>query len=157
MELTPLAPRARLLFYLQAFGRLFFFWVPATVGAGVLLSLFWSMIGGGVLALLWIFLMFLMSVWYPTYAFEHWGYAVRDEELLIARGVFFRSVTAIPICRIQHVDTRQGPLEQWFGLARLQVYTASGLGADGVVPGIELDKAEVLRDSLVKVRGDDGV
>ena len=157
MELTPLAPRARLLFYLQAFGRLIFFWVPAVIVGGILLSLFWSAIGGWILALLWLFLVFLMSVWYPTCAFEHWGYAVRDDELLIARGVFFRSVTAIPVCRVQHVDTRQGPLEQWFGLARLQVYTASGLGADGVVPGIELDIAEALRDDLVKVSGDDGV
>ena len=43
------------------------------------------------------------------------------------------------------------------GLARVQIHTASGLGGDGAIPGLELDVAESLRDQLVEVDGDDGV
>ncbi len=156
-QLTPLAPRARLLFYLQAFARLVLFWLPATLAGGTAAAIFgnplWAALGG----MGWLFFMFVQALWWPTLAWQRWGYALREEDLLIARGVFIRSFTAIPTHRIQHVDTRQGPIEQWLGLARLQIHTASGLGADGVIPGLELDVAEGLRDQLVQVTGDDGV
>ena len=71
--------------------------------------------------------------------------------------MLIRSIVAIPTSRIQHVDTRQGPIEQWMGLARLQVHTASGVGGDGMIPGLELPVAEALRDQLVDVDGEDGV
>jgi membrane protein YdbS with pleckstrin-like domain len=157
MELTPLAPAARWLFYARAFSGLVFFWGPASFlfATGLAMALpLWTAI---LCALGWFLLMFLYSLWYPTLAFERWGYQLRAEELIISRGVIFRSVTAIPLGRVQHVDTRQGPLEQWMGLARLQVYTASGMGADGVIPGLLIPDAETLRDELLRIRGDDGV
>ena len=109
------------------------------------------------LALGWLFFLFLVAVWYPSLSFERWGYVLRADELLIRRGVLIRTITAIPVNRIQHVDTRQGPIEQWMGLARIQIHTASGVGADGMIPGLKLDVAEQLRDQLVDVEGDDGV
>jgi membrane protein YdbS with pleckstrin-like domain len=63
----------------------------------------------------------------------------------------------VPTNRIQHVDVRQGPLEQWLGLSRVLVYTASGMGADGVIPGLNVETAEALRDQLVRTEGDGGV
>jgi membrane protein YdbS with pleckstrin-like domain len=157
MDLVPLAPAARWLFHLQALVRLFMFWTPICGGLGAAFALFWSgwaglAVGGG----LWV-LLFATSLWYPSFAFDRWGWALGEDELLIQRGVLFRSLTAIPTHRIQHVDTRQGPIEQWLGLARVQIYTASALGADGVIPGIEVAAANALRERLVKVAGDDGV
>ena len=157
MKLTPLAPAARWLFYVRAFVSLLFFWGPACAlfaTLGTIVMPFWV---AGATAFAWFGLMFIYAVWYPSFAFERWGYALREEELIIGRGVLFRSITAIPLGRVQHVDTRQGPLEQWMGLARLQVYTASGMGADGVIPGLTIPDAELLRDELLQIRGDDGV
>jgi hypothetical protein len=37
------------------------------------------------------------------------------------------------------------------------VFTASGAGADGVIPGLALEVAQALRDQLVAFEGDDGV
>lgn len=158
MELTPLAPRARLLFYLQAFSQLVFFWAPASfVGAALLATtvpLRWALLG----AVSIVFLVFLAALWVPSIAFDRWGYALRGEDLLIASGVFVRRLTSIPLGRIQHVDTRQGPIERWLGLTRLQIHTASGVGSDGVIPGLELEEAERLRNVLVaRAEGDDGV
>jgi membrane protein YdbS with pleckstrin-like domain len=157
MKLTPLAPAARWLFYARAFTGLFFFWAPVCILLGSALLFLVPSWTAVMLPLSWFLLMFLYTVWYPTLAFERWGYDLRDEELIIGRGVLFRSITAIPLGRVQHVDTRQGPLEQWIGLARLQVYTASGMGADGVIPGLTIPDAEHLRDELLQIRGDDGV
>lgn len=157
MDWLPLSPRARMLFYLQAFSRLVFFWVPATAagafGLSFLVGLLYAAVGGVV----WLFVLFLAALWVPSLAFDRWSYALREGDLLIARGVLIRSITAIPASRIQHVDVRQGPIEQWFGLARIQIHTASGVGGDGVIPGLALDDAEALRDRLVKVSGDGGV
>ena len=155
--LTPLAPQARVLFYLQALARLVFFWIPVT-GVGVATgAAMWSAMYSVVLGLGWLFVLFLIAVWMPALAHARYGYALRDEDLLIARGVLIRSIVAIPTSRIQHVDTRQGPIEQWMGLARLQVHTASGVGGDGMIPGLERPGAEALRDQLVDVDGEDGV
>lgn len=157
MTLESLAPRARLLFYLQSFSRLFFFWTPVTIG-GTLLAFSWvgalyALIGA---ASFW-FLCFLGAVWMPWLRFERMGYAMREDDLLIARGVLVRSVTAIPMSRIQHVDTQQGPIEQWMGLSRVRVHTASGVGGDGMIPGLDTETAEQIRDTLVNRGGDSGV
>ena len=152
-----LDPRARVLFYIQSFTRLFFFWVPVSVVATVAGSVWWSPIYAAMGALGWLFFLFIASVWLPHLSWERWGYELREQELLIRRGVIIQTITAIPTNRIQHVDTRQGPIEQWLGLARIQIHTASGIGADGMIPGLELAVAESLRDKLVEAKGDDGV
>lgn len=158
MELTPLAPRARLLFYLQSFSRLVLFWFPAGLVTMALLSTtipaLWAVLAG----LSLVFLQFLLALWLPSLAFDRWGYAVRSEDLLISSGVLLRRMTSIPMTRIQHVDTRQGPIERFLGLTRLQIHTASGVGGDGVIPGLELEEAERLRNLLVaRAEGEDGV
>lgn len=157
IEWVGLDPKARILFYLQAFSRLALFWAPVTVGgvaaASFGVGLLYAALGGAA----WMFVLFIMALWIPALAWERWAYAIRDEDLLIARGVLVHTVTAIPLARIQHVDTRQGPLEQWMDLSRVQIHTASGVGEDGMIPGLTLADAESLRDVLIQVSGDDGV
>jgi membrane protein YdbS with pleckstrin-like domain len=157
MDWLPLSPRARLLFYLQAFSRLVLFWIPTTAAAAFGASFLFGALNAAIGGVVWLFVLFLAALWVPSLAFDRWSYSLRDEDLLIARGVLVRAITAIPASRIQHVDVRQGPLEQWLGLARLQIHTASGVGGDGVIPGLTLEDAESLRDQLVKVSGDGGV
>ena len=147
--MNPLAPRARLLFHLQAVSQLVFLWIPTTivaVMAAAWLTSFVTALAAGSLLLL---ACLLGTVWLPSLAYERWGWELRENELLVQHGVVFRSVTAIPIGRVQHVDVRQGPIEQWMGLARVHVHTASGVGADGMIPGLERAVAEKLRDQLV--------
>ena len=160
MELHPLAPRARILFHLQALSSLAFLWLPMVSVLTVGLVAVWQLYGALLLGAVVAMGVFILSIWMPSLTFDRWGYLLRQEDLLIARGVWVRRVTSIPTHRIQHVDTQQGPLEQWLGLARVQVHTASGLGADGVIPGLQLDDAEALRDVLMErsqTAADDGV
>ena len=152
-----LEPRARVLFYLQALSRLVLVQWPMSAALGLGVGATVSSLSGFTAASAAALFFLLLALWMPWLSFERWGFELRDEELLIQRGVLFRSKTAIPTARVQHVDTRQGPLEQWFGLARVQIYTAAGMGADGVIPGLDLQTAEALRDELVRRHGDDGV
>ncbi len=152
-----LPPRARFLFHLQALTRWAFAWVPFTVmvGGGLLC---WSTTGAGIAVALLLFLGFLEAVWLPSFAFERTAWLLGDDALRIRSGVWVHAEVAIPRQRVQHVDVRQGPIERWFGLAHLQIYTAaSGLGSDGSLPGLDLAVAEELRRELVSRTADDGV
>lgn len=78
------------------------------------------------------------------------GWALRRHDIIACAGVFWRGVTALPVARIQHVETTHGPLERAHGLARLKLYTAGGLTADLVVIGLERENADRLREYLVE-------
>lgn len=152
-----LDPRVINLWRLSAAFRLLTFWVPVLlVGAGILA--FQAGFGpaaaafGGVLVLLVVF-----AVAWPPVVYRHFGFELREQDLVVSRGVFFRRTAAFPLDRIQHVDLRQGPFERGQGLARVTVYTAAGPSADGTIPGLDLADAEQLRDRLIRRGGDDGV
>jgi membrane protein YdbS with pleckstrin-like domain len=99
----------------------------------------------------------VLAAWYPPRAHRRWGWALREHDLLIAHGVLVRQWVSIPAGRIQHVDVHQGPIERSLGLARLQVFTASGGGADGEIPGLARETADALREKLVRREADDVV
>ncbi|MEJ2579223.1 MAG: PH domain-containing protein [Kineosporiaceae bacterium] len=75
------------------------------------------------------------------------GYAERAEDLLIRRGVMFRRIVVVPYGRMQYVDVHAGPVERLFGLARVQLHTASA-GTDAWIPGLLPGEAARLRDRL---------
>lgn len=154
----PLAPSARWLFHLQALVRLVLFQIPVSIALGLVLGLWVTWQGGLVLGLSLGFIQTVSALWMPSLRFDRWRFRLRDDDLLIQRGVFFKQLTSIPYSRVQHVDTNQGVLEQSFGLANVNVFTASGVGADGFVPGLTMEHAEALRDALVeRGGGDDGL
>lgn len=75
------------------------------------------------------------------------GYAERDDDLLIRRGVMLRTLVVVPYGRMQFVDVQAGPLDRWGGIARVQLHTASP-GTDAAIPGLVPAEAARLRDRL---------
>lgn len=76
-----------------------------------------------------------------------WGFAERDQDLLVRRGVMFRRLSVIPYGRMQYVDVTAGPFERAFGLASLRMHTAAA-ASDARIPGLEAADATRLRDRL---------
>jgi membrane protein YdbS with pleckstrin-like domain len=152
-----LDPRAPQLWRLQALFRLVVFWLPLSAALGGALAWISSSALGLLLSATLLGVQGLLALLWPALTYERFRYALRDPDLLISRGVLFRGQTSVPYDRIQFVDTRQGPLERLFGLSRLLVYTASGAGADAVIPGLAEETAAHLRDRLSRHGGDDGV
>jgi len=99
----------------------------------------------------------VFAVFWPALEYDAYRYSVREHDLLVQQGVVFRRWSSVPLNRIQHVDTRQGPLERLFGLSRLAVFTAAGSLADAAIPGLKAQDAERLRDEISRRGGDDGV
>ena len=50
------------------------------------------------------------------------GYAERDADLLITRGLWHKELTAVPYGRMLSVNVESGPLDRAWGLARVDVY-----------------------------------
>lgn len=102
----------------------------------------------------------LLGVVFAVLRYRVWGYEVRDDSLYLVRGVLTRRVSSVPFVRVQHVDTRRGPVERAVGLASVVVYTAGSRGADITVPGLTPDRATELRERLRELAADseyDGV
>ena len=75
------------------------------------------------------------------------GYAERDDDLLIRKGVMFRSLVVVPYGRMQYVDVQAGPVARRFRIAQVQLHTASP-ATDASIDGLEPAEAERLRDRL---------
>lgn len=75
------------------------------------------------------------------------GYAERADDLLIRKGVMFRTLVVVPYGRMQFVDVQAGPLDRWGGIARVQLHTAAP-ASDAQIPGLAPAEADRLRDRL---------
>ncbi|UII56210.1 PH domain-containing protein [Cytobacillus spongiae] len=126
--------------------------------SGVFYSFFILLLSGGAIALAIIFdwpkwiiavaLAFLMifaylSVFFiPTVKWKRWRYEVREQEIELQHGVFIIKRTLVPMVRVQHVDTRQGPLLRKYRLATVTVSTAATVHE---IPALDVTEAEELR------------
>jgi membrane protein YdbS with pleckstrin-like domain len=90
-----------------------------------------------------------------------WSYEVREDSLLLERGVITRVKTVVPYVRVQHIDTSRGPIERVVGISSLVVYTAGSRGADVTIPGLTPDEAADLQARLkvlaIESEGEDAV
>ena len=78
------------------------------------------------------------------------GYAERDEDLLVRRGVMFRSLVVVLYGRMQFTDVEEGPLMRALGLATVKLHTASA-STDATVPGLVAPEAARLKDRLTQL------
>ena len=82
--------------------------------------------------------------------FRSWGYAEREDDLLVRRGVMFTRLSVVPYGRMQFIDVTAGPLERAFGLATVRLHTAAA-ATDARIPGLEREEAARLRDRLAEL------
>lgn len=84
----------------------------------------------------------------PGRRYRAWAYAVTDDELRLAFGLWTRVQTHVPLARVQHVDVIQGPVERAFGVCRLVLHTAGTANSRVVLPGLSRATAEGIRDEV---------
>ncbi|MGN9812442.1 PH domain-containing protein [Micromonospora sp. BQ11] len=86
-------------------------------------------------------------------AVHAWGYAEREDDLLVRHGLLVRRLSIVPYSRMQFVDVSAGPLERAFNLATVQLHTAAA-ASDARVPGLRPAEASRLRDRLTALGRD---
>lgn len=82
-------------------------------------------------------------------AVRAWGYAEREDDLLIRHGVVIKRLSIVPYGRMQFIDVSAGPIDRMFGLATVKLHTAAAT-TDSTVPGLAPDAATGLRDRLAR-------
>ncbi len=129
-------------------------WVLVAVLFGVALDMAWpaSVARAGALATLLVAP--VLAFFYAGARWRRTRYALTPQGLRIQRGVWWRSDTVVPRSRVQHTDLHRGPLDRALGLAGLRVYTAGSELGRVALNGLPMERAEALRDALIRVDDD---
>lgn len=99
-------------------------------------------IGGYVLLVfLMLFLAFL--------AVKKKAYAFRNHDVIFRSGIIATNTMVIPYNRVQHVALHEGFLARFFGLAKIEIFTAGGVSSDIEIPGIAKEEAENIKQLLM--------
>ncbi|MBM4765392.1 PH domain-containing protein [Bacillus sp. B15-48] len=89
-----------------------------------------------------------MILFLPKLRWRRWRYEVREQEIELQRGVFIIKRTLIPMIRVQHVDTQQGPILRKYRLSTVMISTAATIHE---IPALDMEEAEELRHSISKL------
>ncbi len=81
----------------------------------------------------------------PQIAYRRWRYEVATTDVIIRSGLVVVKTSVIPMVRVQHVETKQGPVLKANGLASVTITTA---GDSFEIPGLGTGEAEALRDQV---------
>ncbi|MED1606265.1 PH domain-containing protein [Cytobacillus kochii] len=126
------------------------------IGAIVLAFIFdWPMWIIGVALIIFALYAYLAIKVFPTVRWKRWRYEVRENEIELQHGIFIIKRTLVPMIRVQHVDTHQGPILRKYKLATVTVSTAATVHE---IPALDLEEAEELRffiSNLARVAVDD--
>ena len=125
-------------------------WVAnGATAAGLLMGGFAWM--AGVAALAW------HAHRWPAIDYRHASYRIDGRCLEIRRGVYWRTVVAVPRSRVQHTDVSQGPLERHHGLGTLVIYTAGTQHSQISLAGLDFTVARRIRTHLLPNQDVDAV
>lgn len=99
---------------------------------------------------LWVFmgapifflsLLVIYNIWISLY-YNRYRYALGKEGILINRGIWWKYRRTVPYARVQHLSIDQGPIEQIFGIYRVNSYTAGTGSAGGASAGSRITGPE---------------
>lgn len=89
----------------------------------------------------------LIVFFLPEIRWQHWYYEVDQHEIDLQSGIIVVSRTLVPVKRVQHVDTRQGPILRSYGLADVTISTAATTHR---IPALDKETAEIVRNQISK-------
>ena len=132
-----------ILFELVSHGRQFlvpaiFAFLGATQG-----NWFWGVLALG---------SFGISILTTVFKYFTLRYGIRDGELIVIHGLFFRRERTVPTRRIQNMDLVQNVFHRIFGVAEVKIETASGHDAEAVLRVLTKSQIESLRKQIFSSR-----
>src|SRR5699024_8960884 len=106
-------------------------------------------------AVVGIILSYVFIFLIPKLRYRRWRYEIFEQEIYIQHGILIVTRTIIPMIRVQHVDTSQGPILKRYQLATVSISTAA---TTHEIPALVDEDASSLRDrisTLARVEEDD--
>ena len=115
---------------------------PAVVGI-------FSAANGSRGGLIFAAIFFVMTLAQSMIRYFSLRYLIRDKELVVTEGIFFRRNRTVPVNRIQNIDLIQNVLHRIFRVAEVRIETASGTQAEATLRVLSLQRVEQLRQGIV--------
>lgn len=162
-----LDPKAVWLFFLSSIVRWLFLAIFITIWSGgffIRSAGTDSEISFGFLGWLWLIIpavIVLAYIW-AQLSYRFYKYELTEAGFRKESGVIYKRYVTIPYDRIQNVDIYRGILARLLGLSDLHIQTAgssammgrggwaTGMMAEGRLPGLSHEIAEQLRDELIQ-------
>jgi len=94
--------------------------------------------------------LFVLLTWLAWKSASVIRYAVREHDVIVRTGIFWRKETVQPIVRIQHVEQAQGPIDKRLGLYTLKLFSAGTGHVTFQIPGLEVRTAAKLKRFLLE-------
>lgn len=91
----------------------------------------------------------VLAVFFSRISFRKKAFAFRNHDVLFRHGVIATNTVVIPYNRVQHVALHEGLVSRYFGLAKIEIFTAGGSSSDIEIPGIEKEQAENIKQLLM--------
>jgi membrane protein YdbS with pleckstrin-like domain len=90
-----------------------------------------------------------LIILFSIIGFKKKGFAFRNHDVLFRHGIIATNTIVIPYNRVQHVALHEGLVSRYFGLAKIEIFTAGGSSSDIEIPGIEKEQAENIKQLLM--------
>ena len=101
----------------------------------------------------WVFGVFLLTVnvsfFLNRISFKKKSFAFRNHDVIYRSGLIATNTIVIPYNRVQHVALHEGFISRYFGLAKVEIFTAGGSSSDVEIPGIAKEEAENIKQLLM--------
>lgn len=85
----------------------------------------------------------------PILGYKKKGFAFREHDVIYRSGIIATNTMVIPYNRVQHVALHEGLISRYFGLAKVEIFTAGGSSSDVEIPGIAKEEAENIKQLLM--------
>lgn len=96
----------------------------------------------------YVVLLFII-LFFSRIGFKKKGFAFRNHDVLFRHGIIATNTLVIPYNRVQHVALHEGLLSRFFGLAKIEIFTAGASSSDIHIPGIAKEQAENIKQLLM--------
>ena len=84
------------------------------------------------------------------------GYALREHDIALRKGIFWRKQIIQPLVRLQHIEVARGPVDKYLELAGLRIFSAGTETETFTIPGLNVATAEQLRQRLLDAQSTQG-
>jgi uncharacterized protein len=91
----------------------------------------------------------LIAFYLTRIGFKKKGFAFRNHDVIYRSGIIATNTMVIPYNRVQHVALHEGFISRYFGLAKVEIFTAGGSSSDIEIPGIAKEEAENIKQLLM--------
>jgi membrane protein YdbS with pleckstrin-like domain len=127
----------------------FFFFLILAMGLGLLLFFNQGLLVFLVEISVIFFILLFTAVLLSRIGFKKKGFAFRTHDVLYRYGLIATNTIVIPYNRVQHVALHEGFVSRFFGLAKIEIFTAGGSSSDIQIPGIKIVQAENIKQLLM--------